>query len=562
MPAYWHHVRHPLRFRYVLARKVCLSAALRRLLVLLARAIREPPGSLTVAIASWNSLEFLPTTLDAVRTFSSPDVRLLVIDNASTDGSREYLRRRRDVDLVPLPVNVYHGPALDLAFLLARTEFVISLDVDAFPLSSVWLDRLVAPLRDGYEVSGVRGARDRAHPSCLAMRRRRFLEQGHTFAGNMSGETLGVDCWDTGELITIRERPRVFTFERTDRPEPGPRGFLGSVYEPIVFHNAMSMRHRELYPDGADLPADRGLHRSDVQECWRDAVGRFLDADPVTILEESSRSRCRTGRIYGARLGVVVPCCDATYLGECLASLQAAADRLGEPVPVVVVDDGSPGKAASSIAQQFGHKVVRHEAPTGVAHARNAGIRRLSAEWVLSFDADDVCEPTLLLELHKAIQRARPATGILYTRALQFGSRTGPMNRRLPWWELKNTNFVGSHVTFRRDAWGAVGGYDRLAEPREDWEFALAVVARGWRTAMIPIPLWRYRVHGSNISILAAAAEWERARQYIEQKHQAFIRTRHDMHPRAAVWRVEAKARQVLARQRERRRRGGLSSPI
>jgi glycosyltransferase involved in cell wall biosynthesis len=281
MPNWRHHVRHPLRFRLVVARKVLLSRPLRRLLRTWALRRPEASDAVTVVIVSWNSLRFLPTVLDATRRFSPPQTQIIVVDNASTDGSRDYLRRRPDVRRVLLPVNIYHGPAMDLGFLLASTEYVVSLDVDAFPLSDRWLDRLLEPLRDGYAVSGARVHRSYAHPSCAAMRRRRFAERDHTFRGNMSAATLTPDDlgdghWDTGELISLREQPDVFLFERTTQLRPG-RGVLGLVYDDLVYHNAYGTRHRENFGESGEGALDEEEIRLDeVNACWDLAVERYL----------------------------------------------------------------------------------------------------------------------------------------------------------------------------------------------------------------------------------------------------------------------------------------------
>jgi glycosyltransferase involved in cell wall biosynthesis len=276
LPAVGHHLRHPVRFRLVLARKLLLSKWMLRALRLRASRLRERPGSCTIAIVNWNSVSFLATVLDAIRRFSPADVEIVVVDNASEDGSRGFLRRQRGIKRLLLPVNIYHGPALDLAFLLSRAEFVVALDVDAFPISDGWLDRLLEPLADGFQISGVRITRDYAHPACAAMRRRRFVAERHTFAGNMRPIGYGPENWDTGELISRREQPRVFTFERTGQLRPG-RGVLGCVYEGLVFHNAYSTRHREHLPLGADGPLDEErimLH--EVRDCWNEAVAQYL----------------------------------------------------------------------------------------------------------------------------------------------------------------------------------------------------------------------------------------------------------------------------------------------
>ena len=113
---------------------------------------------------------------------------------------------------------------MDLAFLLARTEFVVALDVAAFPVAEDWLETLLGPLRNGKYVSGAQALRGYIHPCCLAMRTEYFARRRHTFTphvGTWNPEHLGRDEWDTGESITRARGPRARPAVPT-HPSPRP----------------------------------------------------------------------------------------------------------------------------------------------------------------------------------------------------------------------------------------------------------------------------------------------------------------------------------------------------
>jgi GT2 family glycosyltransferase len=75
--------------------------------------------------------------LGDARLFSPLSTRILGVDKGSTDGSVEWLRRE-GVPTVALCTNGGHGSGLDLGWLRARTQTVVTLDVDAFPISDSW----------------------------------------------------------------------------------------------------------------------------------------------------------------------------------------------------------------------------------------------------------------------------------------------------------------------------------------------------------------------------------------------------------------------------------------
>ena len=223
---------------------------------------RLEPGRFTVLTVNWNTAEFLADLVRGVRQFS-PDAELIVVDNASRDDSREVIRAS-GVRSMLLPINVGHGPALDLGMTKVRTEFFATLDVDAFPVRSDWLEVLRARLDDGNVVVGGHMHRGFAHPSMLAMRTRDFRDRNHSFIRShwQGGAFVHGQSWDVAERISMREPGRVGLIEPSEVRGPG---VIGTVYGGIVYHNWFS----------AQGPEHR---RTEARLAWGEAVARFLDA--------------------------------------------------------------------------------------------------------------------------------------------------------------------------------------------------------------------------------------------------------------------------------------------
>jgi glycosyltransferase involved in cell wall biosynthesis len=220
------------------------------------------PGRFTVLTVNWNTVEYLRTVLDAVARFSPPGTEVVVADNASKDGSREFLRTA-GVNWFGLPINLGHGPAMDMATTRVQTEYFVTLDVDAFPITADWLDVLRGHLEAGNEVVGGRLYRSFAHPSMMAMRTQRFRERKHTFirsAWRTSDDFVHGESWDVGELISRREAPKVALIEASEVRGPG---VIGTVYGGLVYHNGVSAH-------------GRAENREEGRTAWREATERFL----------------------------------------------------------------------------------------------------------------------------------------------------------------------------------------------------------------------------------------------------------------------------------------------
>jgi len=249
---------------------------MRSLRALSARRRSSTRRDVTVLVVNWNTLEHLAVCLYGIRRFSPPSTKILVIDNGSTDRSRSYLRQRRDIRLMKLPVNVGHGHALDLGALRVRTEFIVTIDADAFPIDHGWLDLLIDPLDRGSYVSGVHVVRSYAHPCALAIRRERFITDGHTFQSRFLPDWrdtgLGGTSWDCGEAISLREAPHVTLFEPSGQFGPG---WVGTWWSGIVYHNFYAGRSKL----GEENIAHDGVALADPPRVWDEAVKRFLGLD-------------------------------------------------------------------------------------------------------------------------------------------------------------------------------------------------------------------------------------------------------------------------------------------
>jgi glycosyltransferase involved in cell wall biosynthesis len=256
-----HHLARGLGWRLVVP---LLRARARR------RLSRLTPGAATVVTVNWNSWPHCEVLIDVVRRRSPASTRIIVVDNGSDDESRARLAELSDVTAIKLPLNLGHELAMDIGVLLAKTEFVVALDVDAFPLHEDWLDRLLAPLSEGAQVSGARLNRSYVHPCCWAMRLARFVERNHSFRSHYVPRTEGRDAsGDVGEDISTAEAPNVHFFEITSQRGPGD---VGTVFGDLVYHNFYATR----FSGTSDQTLDEVVGIDDPRRAWEEALERYV----------------------------------------------------------------------------------------------------------------------------------------------------------------------------------------------------------------------------------------------------------------------------------------------
>lgn len=180
---------------------------------------------------------------------------------------------------------------------------------------------------------------------------------------------------------------------------------------------------------------------------------------------------------------------------------------------VIVVDDGSEAPIRPIVeAPEFAAldvEVVRLPSSRGPAAARNAGVARSSAEFILFLD-DDVVADRRLVELHLAAVRSGDGSAPI----VSCGPFVQPADweNPTPWnlWEARQAKKEADALsrgdyapTWRQfhtgnnclplDAFHAVGGFDERFKRAEDDEFALRLDRLGCKFVFEPSAIgWHY----------------------------------------------------------------------
>ncbi len=212
---------------------------------------------------------------------------------------------------------------------------------------------------------------------------------------------------------------------------------------------------------------------------------------------------------------VIVPAFDEeAYLPHCLDAIGRAADRLGAPVEVIVVDNMSHD-ATARIARDWGARTVQ----TGVkclSAIRNTGARTASGEYLVFIDADSYMSPNFLEATREVLAGGKHIGG-------------GVANVRVSRWSLgiavhyaagvaaalvTRLSAVAFYTT--REAFWAAGGFDEARIAVEDVDFARRLKRLGRRRGL------RYK-HLFNAHVTTSARKFDEFGDWAAFTHPGMI---------------------------------------
>jgi glycosyltransferase involved in cell wall biosynthesis len=236
-------------------------------------------------------------------------------------------------------------------------------------------------------------------------------------------------------------------------------------------------------------------------------------------------------------VSVVVPTFNrAELLDHTLRSLE---EQTTPPAEVIVVDDGSSDATEELLAARRVTVVHNPDGGWGPARARNAGLERVSTEYVAFVDSDDLLVPDALERL-RALLEAEPLAPFAYGCALavirgedgswrhQGAIASTERELRDPLVTLFVRNRVPASGALARSASVRdIGGYDPAVEWSEDHQFFIRLAQLG-PPAYLPDVVCAYRRHLGNrydhkasvdaVAVTSLADRDERLRRHLPDR--------------------------------------------
>jgi GT2 family glycosyltransferase/tetratricopeptide (TPR) repeat protein/2-polyprenyl-3-methyl-5-hydroxy-6-metoxy-1,4-benzoquinol methylase len=387
-------------------------------LVIARPAPRTDWGLTSIIILTWNQFEYTRLCLDSIRRHTHAPYELIIVDNGSTDGTRQWLESFPDIKLIANRENLGFPRGANQGIRAASGDNILLLNNDAV-VTPGWLRRLLLHLHSASDVGIVGPLTNYAVGRQLIEVPYRSLAELDGFAWELGkqrrGESAGTGMIVGFCLLTRRdvldriglldEAFGMGTFEDTDLCFRAVR----AGYRLLVCRDAFVHHFGSRTIAGNEVHVEQLLeeNRGRFERKWGLATGSpsrttaTLKLEPPQANHRSGlrppdggkrgRRRTRSKRGGSGTGAPTVSLCmiardEEAHIADCLNSVRPYVDEM------VVVDTGSHDRTAE-IARSFGAKVIESPWQDSFSAARNISIDHATSDWIFWMDADDVLPP-------------------------------------------------------------------------------------------------------------------------------------------------------------------------
>lgn len=534
-------------------------------------------------VVNWNGLEDTKVCLESIRKTSYKNYELIVVDNGSADGSKEYLSGVKDIVFVDLPENTGFTGGHLAGDAVAKGEYLAILNNDLV-VDKNWLSDCMKVF-EAHEDAAVVGGKafkwnDQNPPYDTNNEFYTYQEvdlvKGYTKTLLTGEEECAVDSISGAALLIKREPMKEVGYfdddffayyEETDFIARLKRAGYQAYYTPTasVWHKVaastaggeasdfyLRQMHRNRYYycyknfDAKNLKAFLSSYSKEMRKIrLKKLLGKGVNQEVLSrltaweqikqnksSLDAKRKEVLKLGPSYNDKLDsykpqdvtVIIPCYNyAEYVGE---AIQSALSQTVQPKSIIVINDGSTDNSLEKIKKFKDNPLVTiiDKKNEGVIATKNLGIKLSRTYWTMFLDADDTLDQDAIRTMLKDIQEEGPVD-VVYSDMKLFGAvndyfRAKPFQAH----SLLTQNYINNTTLINTTNLKRSGGYkEEMRGGLEDWELYITLFEQGARFRYTPYALVNYRQHDTAVT----SRNSEMQDVAIGRQHYALIKSLH-----------------------------------
>jgi len=377
---------------------------------------RPDYGLTSIIIVTHNQLAYTDLCISSIVAKTDEPYELIFVDNASTDGTLEYLRSIAGARVISNQENRGFAPAVNQGIQIARGKQILLLNNDTI-VTTGWLEGLLESLYDRTD-TGLVGpvSNNVSGPQQIPV----YYSELTSLDGFAWDLRLNRQLTETDRLVgfcilfrrsviddigLLDERFKVGCFEDDDFCRRAiTRGYKALIASHVFVHHfgsvtfkgsgtdmgAILERNRLLYEDKWSKNSN-GLPEGRSNPINSSYEGGYLIRPESPVRSSYGFERISGGELLLKRKNVLLSLCmivrdNEDTIEACLDSIYPWVDE------IVIVDTGSKDKTPE-ICRKFGARMFEFPWCDDFSAARNESLKPARGKWIFWMDSDDTISP-------------------------------------------------------------------------------------------------------------------------------------------------------------------------
>lgn len=504
---------------------------------------------ISVVMLNWNGLEDTKQCLKSLKKSTYPNFEIIIVDNGSVDGSKEWLRKQKDLVVVDLEKNYGVTGGHNKGYEASQGEFIANLNNDA-TVAPDWLWELYKPMERDKKIAVTGGKAyewNDSNPVFNESNEYFTYQVVDLYGGYAHTMRTGLREASVNSISTVGALMRRSAIEKVGYFD---NDFFAYYDETDQFARFKRAGYKVVYTPSAKLWHMIGnstkdvpyfylyhMHRNrfmfavknyDKKYLWpflriytRDSLGGlyrklrgskdlnnkaqyrayFWNIAHFWLSFKKRKDIMALGPTYNDLLpdetaeyvSVIITCYNyAEYVEEAINSV---LNQTQNPLEIIVINDGSTDDSLGVIEKYKDKIKIIDKKNEGVVVAKNQGLIEAKGEWIIFLDADDVIKSDYI---EKTLKFARQNNyDVVYTDMEYFGEINGVFKAKpYSFGQLLATNFVHNSSLYKKSKLHEAGGYKvAMKDGYEDWEINISIAKTNARFGYLQEPLLKYRQH-------------------------------------------------------------------